>query len=230
MHEERALRAPLKGAPETGASRGYQHGPQRRAWDAKTAAAATKKPVCKHRSLSTPPLPGACAALHCQGPVIQGQLPRENAGRASGWCNVTLASAAAGSPCICAPPFPLAWVSQSPWSSCSFNPVLSEQRTDALRRPTHRGGAKSKAEPQELCEQRSKGEISASSLRSSGLNLHNQLHVPCISGIPEYTMNHPKIEAVDFGSNSRHGVCFLHLICFWFYVYLSLVFRVYHYG
>ena len=29
--EERGLRAPLKGAPEMGASRGYQHGPQRRA-------------------------------------------------------------------------------------------------------------------------------------------------------------------------------------------------------
>ena len=41
-------------------------------------------------------------------------------------------------------------------------------------------------------------------------------------------MNHPKIEAVDFGSNCRFGVCFLHLICFWFYVYLSLVFRAYY--
>ena len=84
--------------PETGASCGYQHGPQRRAGDARAAAAATKKPVCESRSLSTPPLPGACAARHCQGPVIQGQLPRENAWRASGCCNVTPASAAAGSP------------------------------------------------------------------------------------------------------------------------------------
>ena len=90
-----------------GASRGYQRGPQRQAWDAKAAAAATtKKPVCEHRSLSTPPLPGACAARHCQGPVIQGQLPRDNARRASGCCNVTLASAAAGSPRICTPPSP----------------------------------------------------------------------------------------------------------------------------
>ena len=31
VREERGLRAPLKGAPEMGASRGYQHGPQRRA-------------------------------------------------------------------------------------------------------------------------------------------------------------------------------------------------------
>ena len=72
VREERGLRALLKGAPETGMSRGYQCGPQRRALDAKVAAAATKKPVCKHRSLSTQLLPGACAARHCQGPVIQG--------------------------------------------------------------------------------------------------------------------------------------------------------------
>ena len=31
VHEERGLRAPLKGAPETGTSHGYQRGPQRRA-------------------------------------------------------------------------------------------------------------------------------------------------------------------------------------------------------
>ena len=76
------------------------------------------------------------------------------------------------------PSLPAAWVSQSPRSSCSFNPVLSERRTDALRRPTHRGGAKSKAEPQELCEQRREREISPSSLGSSGLKLHKQLDVP----------------------------------------------------
>ena len=93
--------------PETGASRGYQRGHQRRAGDAKAAAAATKKPVCEHRSLSTPPLPGACAACHCQGLVIQGQLRRENTWHASGCCNVTLASAAAGSPrLLCTPPSP----------------------------------------------------------------------------------------------------------------------------
>ena len=69
--------------------------------------------------------------------------------------------------------------------SCSFNPVLCEWRTDALRWPTCRGGSKSKAEPLDLCEQRREREISPSSLRSSGLNLHNQLDVPCICGISE---------------------------------------------
>ena len=98
--KERGFRATPKRAPETGASRGYQRGPQRGAGDAKAAAAATKKPVCKHRSLSTPPLPGACAAHHCRAPVIQGQLPWENAWHTLGCCNVTPASATAGSPCI----------------------------------------------------------------------------------------------------------------------------------
>ena len=104
--EERGFRAPPKRAPEMGASRDYQRGPQRRAGDGKAAAATTKKPVCEHRSLSTPPLPGACAARHCQGHVIQGRLPQENTWRASGCCNVTPASAAAGSPRIRTLPSP----------------------------------------------------------------------------------------------------------------------------
>ena len=185
VREERILTVPLKGAPEMGTSHSYQRGPHRWEWDAKAVAAATKEPVCKHSSLSTPPLPGACAARHCQDPVIQGQLPRENTRHAAGCCNVTLASAATGSPHTLCPSLPPAWVSQSPQISCSFNPVLSERRTDALRRPTRRGGSRSKAEPRELCEQRREREISPSSLRSSGLKLHNQLDVPCICGIPE---------------------------------------------
>ena len=80
VREERGFRAPPKWAPDTGVSRGYQHGPQRWAWNAKAAAAATKKPVCKHRSLATPPLLGACAAHYCHGPVTQGHLPWENTG------------------------------------------------------------------------------------------------------------------------------------------------------
>ena len=123
---------------------------------------------------------------------------------------------------------PLTGVSQSPLISCYFNHVLSGQGTDALRGPTRRGGAKSKAEPQELCEQRREKEISPSRLRHSRLNIHNKLDVSCVSGIPKQTTNHPKIEVVDFGSNCRLGVCFLHLICFWFYFYLNLVFRVYY--
>ena len=106
VREERRLTVPLKGAPETGVSRGCQRGAQRRAWDAKAAAATTKKSVCKHRSLSTPPLLGACAARPCQGPVIQVQLLWENKRHASGLCNVTPASASAGSPRIPYPSLP----------------------------------------------------------------------------------------------------------------------------
>ena len=58
------------------------------------------EPVCEHRSLSTPPLPGACAACHCQGPMIHGQLPWENTHHTSGCCNIMPVSAAAGSTCI----------------------------------------------------------------------------------------------------------------------------------
>ena len=130
VREERGFRAPPKRAPETGTSRGYQHGPQRRAWDAKAAAAATKKPVCKHRSLSTPPLPRPCAARHCQGPVIQGQLPREKARRASGWCNVAPASAAAGSPRIRTPPSPRPEWARSPKAAAPLTPsCVSKEQT-----------------------------------------------------------------------------------------------------
>ena len=104
---------------------GYQHGHQRRAWNAKAVAAATKSPMCKHRSLSTPPLPGGCAAHHCQGTVIQGQLSKENTQHASGCCNVMPASASTGSPSVPYPSLPPAWVSQSPLISLSFNSLLS---------------------------------------------------------------------------------------------------------
>ena len=56
------------------------------------------------------------------------------------------------------------------------------------------------------------------------LNRCNWLDKPCLCVMPEETMNVPKIEAVDFGSKCRLAVCFLRLIWFWFYVYLSLVF------
>ena len=229
MHKERRFRAPPKRAPEIGASHGYQRGPQRRAWDAKAAAAATKKPVCEHRSLSTPPLPGACAARHRQGPVIQGQLPQENTRCASGCCNVMPASATAGLPRTPYPSLPPAWVSQSPWISCSFNPILSGWWTDARGWPTCRGRAKSKAEPQELWEQRREREISPSSLRSSGLNLHNQLDVPASLEYLNRQQIIPKLRWWTFGATVYLGFA----VCDWlvsdFYVSLSIVFSTcYH--
>ena len=75
------------------------------------------------------------------------------------------------------------------------------------------------------CEKKEeKGKFSPCSLRSSGLNPHNQLDEHCISGIPEETTGVLEIEAVDFGSNCRLGVCFLRLICFWFLCLFYLVF------
>ena len=149
------------------------------------------------------------------------------------------ASATAGSPRTPYPSLPQAWVSQSLLISCYFNPVLSEQRTDVLRWPTRRGGTKSKAEPRELCEQRREREIAPSSLRSSGLNLHNQLDIRCICGIPEYTMNHPKIEAMDIGSNDIYiyfsffsfcdclYICFCVWFCLSFWFLFSTVFSAF---
>ena len=51
--------------------------------------------------------------------------------------------------------------------------------------------SKTKAETQEMYEQRRESELSPCSLRSGGINPHNQLGVSCISGIPEETTNHP---------------------------------------
>ena len=167
-----------------GASHGYQRGHQWQAWNTKSATAATKKPVCKHRSLSTPPQEPV------QPATARVRWSRDNFPRRTHSMPQAIATSCQSlppqaRPAFRTPPSPPAWVSQSPVISCYFNPILTGQRTDDLRWPTCRGGAKSTAEPQELCEQRREREISPSSLRSSGLNLHNQLDVPCICGIPE---------------------------------------------
>ena len=180
-------------------------------------------------SLSTPSLPGAYAAHHFHGPGIQGQLPRENTWHAPGCCNVTPASAAASSPHIPYPSLPPASVSQSPLISHSFNPLLSGGRTDARGQATCRCGAKSKAEPQELCEQRRERGISLCSLRSSRLNLHNQLDVPCNCGMPEWQLINPKLRQWTLGATVDLGFA----VCDWllsaFSVYLSIDFSAsYH--
>ena len=57
------------------------------------------------------------------------QLPRENTRHASGWCNVTLASAAAGSPCIRTTPSPRPEWARAPESAASLTPsCLSEEQ------------------------------------------------------------------------------------------------------
>ena len=143
-----------------GASCSYQHRPQRRAWDAKAAAAATKKPVCKHRSLSTPPLPGAYAARHCQGPVIQGQLPRENTWCASGLCNDTLAAAAAGSPCIHTPPSPRPEWARAPESAAPLTPSCLSKEWMPSGNLHAEAGPNPKLNPRSWVNKEEKGNLS----------------------------------------------------------------------
>ena len=122
-----------------GVSRGYQGWHQRRAWNAKAAAAATKKPVCKHRWLSTPPFLGDCAAHHCHSHDPGTTSPGEHMTHLrllqhyAGLWNRRLAPHSVS---LLPPPPPTASVSQSSLISCSFNHILSGWRTDALRRPT----------------------------------------------------------------------------------------------
>ena len=89
-------------------------------------------------------------------------------------------------------------VSQSPLISCYFNPILSEGRTDASGNLHAEVEPNPKLNPRSCANKEEKGKFLPVSLRSSGLNLHNQLNVACITGIPEQTTNHPKIEAKDF--------------------------------
>ena len=134
------------------------HGRQRQAWNAEATAAVTKKPVCKHRSLSTLPLLGACAARHCQDPVIQGQLPQRTHGApqavATSCWPLSLQACPASVPLP-----PQAWMSQSPLSSCYFNPILSGRGTDALRWPTRRGRANPKLNPRSCTNKEEKGKF-----------------------------------------------------------------------
>ena len=75
--------------------------------------------------------------------------------------------------------------------------------------------SESKAEHQELSKQRREREISPSSLRNSGLNLHSQLDVPCICGIPEEKTNHPKLRRWTLGAT-------IHIFFFPFSLFVSV--------
>ena len=79
---------------------------------------------------------------------------------ASGCCNVTPASAAAGLPLIPYPSLLPAWVSQSSLISCYFNPILSGRGTGDFRQTTCRGKAKSKLKPGAVRTKNRKGNLS----------------------------------------------------------------------
>ena len=202
-----------------GASRGYQRGPQRRAWNTKAAAAATKKPVCEHRSLSTPPLLGACAARHCQGPVIQGQLPQEIARRASGWCNVTLASAAAGSPRIRTPPFPRPEWARAPEAAAPLTLSWAKNRCPQATYMKRRGqiqswtpgAVRTKTRKGNLSQQPQEQRIKSPQSTWCTLHLWN-IWIDNESS---------QIDEVDFGSNNIY-ICSPFSLFVSVYVYASL--------
>ena len=112
------------------------------------------------------------------------------------------------------PSLPPTWVSQSPQSSCFFNLVLCERRTDALKRPTRRGRSKSKAEPWELYKQGRERENYPSSLRSSGLKLHKQLDVPASV---EYLNRQRIIPNSGGGLWEQDILIFPHFLFMWVY-------------
>ena len=175
-----------KWAPEVGTRRSYQLGPPRLIWTANAAATATKNPVCKCRSLSTAPLEPVQPAT-ARVPRSRDSFPGRTHGMGVSTSRRPLPPQArpAFQLWLPYPSLPPAWMSKRALISRCFNPILSGWGTDSWGQPTHRGGAKAKAKPQELCEQRREREIFLWSLRSSGLNPHNQLDKPCICGIPE---------------------------------------------
>ena len=170
-----------------GVSCGYQRRHQRQAWIANAAAAATRI-LCT----STGHYPHLSSWEPVQLATARVPWSRDNfPGRAQGMPQAVAMSPRAlplqahAAFRIPYPSLSTAWGNQCPLISHSFNPLLSGWRTDTRWRPTCRGRAKTKAEPQELCEQRKEREISPWSLKSNGLNLHNQVDLPCISGIAE---------------------------------------------
>ena len=127
------------------------------------------------------------------------------------------------------PSLPLTWVSQSPLISRCFKPVLRGQGTDAWGWPTNRGGAKTKAEPQELCKQRREREISPCSLSSSRLNPHSNLMYPSSVEYLNRQWIIPKLRQWTLGANVHLQFAVYDRFVSDIYVYLSLVFSAcYH--
>ena len=124
---EKEGRALPKRAPETGASTAISS--DHRDGHEMLTLLCSHQEACVQAQVTIHTPLGACAARHCQGPMIQRQVPWENTWCASGCCNITPASAAAGSPCIpvitSVPPSPQAWIIKSPLISHCFNPILS---------------------------------------------------------------------------------------------------------
>ena len=107
--------APTKRAPEMGASRGDQLGPQRRVWTTNAAIGVPRSLCASAGHYPHPTPPGSLCSPPLPGSRDPGTTSRENTQHSSGWCNIMLASAAAGSPCIpvmTSVPFPLPGLSE----------------------------------------------------------------------------------------------------------------------
>ena len=117
--------APPKGAPEMGMS----HRPQRQAWNTNAAAAATKNPVCKHRSLSTPPLQEPVQPATARVPWSRDNIPRRTHSTPQAVATSHRPLPPQDHPTfqlwLPYPYLPLAWVSKSSLISRCFNPLLS---------------------------------------------------------------------------------------------------------
>ena len=209
MCEERGFRARPKRAPETGTSRGYQQDTRD---GHKTLRLLLQPPRSLYASTGHyPHLPTqeAVQPTTARVPWSRDKFPRRTHGTArlrllqshDSLCRRRLTPHSI-------PSLPPVWVSHSPLISCYFNPILSGQGTDALKWTTRRGGAKCKAEPQELCEQRREREISPRSLRSSGLNLHSQLDVPASVEYLNRQRITPKLRWWTLGATVDMGFAF----------------------
>ena len=135
------------------------------------------------------PLPGACGACHCQGPKIQGQLcgrTHSTPQAVAMSCQPLPLQARPTIPIMTTVPLPPPSLSEpDPLISCCFNPVLSGWAQMPEGDLHAEAGPKPKLNPRSCAKKRRKRKISLCSLRSSGLNPHNQLDEPCICGIPE---------------------------------------------
>ena len=170
-----------------GLSHSYQLGSQM-AWTTNTATIASKNPVCKRKSLPTPPwepVQHATARVLWSRDNFPGRTHSTPQAVAMSCWPLLLQARPVFQLWLPYPSLSPAWVSKKDLISHCFNPLLSGQGTDAWGWPTLRGGTKTQAEPQEICEQRKEREISPCNLKSSRLNTHSQLDKPCICGIPE---------------------------------------------
>ena len=81
-------------------------------------------------TLSTRPLPGACAARHCQGPVIQGQFPQDNTGTSQAVATFCWPLTPQARPTFRTPPSPWPEGARAPYSAATLNTSSLNEEQD----------------------------------------------------------------------------------------------------